>query len=54
MRVTERLASLFVQENLEDRELLADQTDQFLEGQVEETRRRPLEQELKLRTVVRT
>lgn len=50
MRVTERLASLFVQENLEDRELLADQTDQFLKGQVEEMRRRLLEQELKLRT----
>jgi len=49
MRVTERLASLFVQENLEDRELLADQTDQFLKGQLEETRRRLLDQELRLR-----
>jgi polysaccharide chain length determinant protein (PEP-CTERM system associated) len=48
MRVTERLASLFVQENLEDRELLADQTDQFLKGQLEEARRRLLEQERKL------
>ena len=45
MRVTERLASLFVQENLEDRELLADQTDQFLKGQLEESKRRLLEQE---------
>ena len=40
MRVTERLAALFVQENIEDRALLADQTDQFLKGQVEEQRRR--------------
>jgi len=30
MRVTERLGSLFVQENLEDRALLADQTNQFI------------------------
>jgi polysaccharide chain length determinant protein (PEP-CTERM system associated) len=48
MRVTERLASLFVQENLEDRELLADQTDQFLKGQLEDSKRRLLEQERKL------
>jgi len=48
MRVTERLASLFVQENLEDRELLADQTNQFLQGQLEEARRRLLEHEKKL------
>jgi len=39
MRVTERLASLFVQENLEDRELLADQTNQFLHVNLEEKRR---------------
>ncbi|HEV8396206.1 MAG TPA: XrtA system polysaccharide chain length determinant [Vicinamibacterales bacterium] len=48
MRVTERIASLFVQENLEDRELLADQTDQFLKGQLEEARRRLVDQERKL------
>jgi len=40
MRVTERLATLMIQENIEDRALLADQTMQFLEGQLEETRRR--------------
>jgi uncharacterized protein involved in exopolysaccharide biosynthesis len=40
MRVTERLASLFVVENIEDRALLADQTNQFLQGQLEEARRR--------------
>jgi polysaccharide chain length determinant protein (PEP-CTERM system associated) len=45
MRVTERLASLFVQENVEDRALLADQTDQFLKGQLEEARRRLAEKE---------
>jgi polysaccharide chain length determinant protein (PEP-CTERM system associated) len=49
MRVTERLGSLFVQENLEDRQLLADQTSQFLQTQLEEARRRLLEQEGKLR-----
>jgi polysaccharide chain length determinant protein (PEP-CTERM system associated) len=48
MRVTERLASLFVQENVEDRELLADQTDQFLKAQLEEARRRLVDQEKKL------
>ena len=48
MRVTERLASLFVQENLEDRELLADQTNQFLQAQLEEARRRLVEHEKKL------
>lgn len=42
MRVTERLASLFVQENLEDRESLADQTDQFLRQEVELLRNRLL------------
>ena len=40
MRVTERLASLFVQENLEDRSLLADQTNQFLRGVAEDAQRR--------------
>ena len=49
MRVTERLGSLFVQENLEDRQLLADQTNQFLQTQLEEARRRLVDQESKLR-----
>jgi polysaccharide chain length determinant protein (PEP-CTERM system associated) len=48
MRVTERLGSLFVQENLEDRQLLADQTNQFLEAQLEEAKRRLLDHEKKL------
>jgi polysaccharide chain length determinant protein (PEP-CTERM system associated) len=38
MRVTERLASLFVQENLEDRENFADQTDQFLRRQLDDAK----------------
>src|SRR5689334_13531519 len=45
MRVTERLASLFVQENVEDRALLAEQTDSFLKAQLEDARRRLMEQE---------
>jgi polysaccharide chain length determinant protein (PEP-CTERM system associated) len=48
MLVTERLASMFVQENLQDREVLADSTDQFLQTQLEEVRRRLLEHEQKL------
>jgi polysaccharide chain length determinant protein (PEP-CTERM system associated) len=48
MRVTERLASLFVQENVEDRALLADQTDQFLKAQLEEAKRRLADQEAKV------
>jgi polysaccharide chain length determinant protein (PEP-CTERM system associated) len=48
MRVTERLASLFVQENVEDRALLADQTDQFLKAQLEDSKRRLEEKEKKL------
>jgi polysaccharide chain length determinant protein (PEP-CTERM system associated) len=48
MLVTERLASLFVQENLQERELLADSTSQFLQAQLEDARRRLLEHEQKL------
>jgi len=48
MRVTERLASLFVQENLEDRSLMADQTNQFLLGQAGEMRRRLVESQTRL------
>lgn len=43
MRVTERLASLFVVENLEDRELAAGQTEQFIKAQVEDSKRRLME-----------
>lgn len=48
MKVTERLASMFVEENLRDREVLADGTNQFLESQLEDARRRLVEQEKKL------
>lgn len=39
-RVTERLASLFVEENLRDREMIAENTNQFLDSQLDEIRRR--------------
>src|SRR5262245_53506822 len=48
MRVTERLASLFIEENLRDREVLAEGTNQFLEAQLDDARRRLIEQEKKL------
>jgi uncharacterized protein involved in exopolysaccharide biosynthesis len=49
MRVTERLGSMFVQQNLEDRQLFADQTNQFLRLNVEEVARRLLESDHRLR-----
>ena len=48
MKVTERLAGLFIEENLRDREVLAEGTNQFLEAQLEDARRRLIEQEKKL------
>ncbi len=48
MRVTDRLASHFIDENLRDREILAQGTSQFLTVQVEDARRRLVEQEKKL------
>lgn len=48
MRVTERLASLFIEENLRDREVLAEGTNQFLEAQLEDARRQLVEHEKKL------
>lgn len=48
MRVTERLASLFIEENLRDREVLAEGTNQFLEAQLEDARRRLIETEHKV------
>jgi polysaccharide chain length determinant protein (PEP-CTERM system associated) len=47
-KVAERLGSLFIDENLRDREALAEQTSQFLEGQLEDARRRLVEHEKKL------
>lgn len=47
-KVTDRLASLFIDENLRDRETQAEGTSQFLEGQLEEARRRLIDHEKKL------
>jgi polysaccharide chain length determinant protein (PEP-CTERM system associated) len=48
MQVVERLASLFITENLQDREVLAEQTSQFLQAQLEDARGRLIEHERKL------
>jgi polysaccharide chain length determinant protein (PEP-CTERM system associated) len=48
MRVTERLASFFIEENLRDRAALAEGTNQFLEVQLHEARNRLIEQEKRL------
>ena len=48
MKVTERLAGLFIEENLRDRENLADATNAFLDTQLEDARRRLVEQEKQL------
>src|SRR4029077_3840008 len=48
MRVTERLASLFIDESLRDREVLAEGTNQFLESQLEDARRQLIDNEKKL------
>jgi polysaccharide chain length determinant protein (PEP-CTERM system associated) len=45
MKVTERLASLFIDESLRDREALAEGTNQFLEAQLDEARRKLVENE---------
>ena len=48
MKVTERLASSVIEENLRDRDVLAEGTTQFLEAQLEDARRRLIEHEKKL------
>jgi protein tyrosine kinase modulator len=48
MKVTERLSTLFIEENLRDRGLQAEGTNLFLENQLEDARRRLIEQEKKL------
>lgn len=47
-KVTERLASLFIEESLRDREVLAEATNEFLETQLEDARRRLINQEKQL------
>jgi polysaccharide chain length determinant protein (PEP-CTERM system associated) len=48
MKVTERLASLFIEESLRDRSALAEGTNQFLETELQEARTRLIEQEKRL------
>ncbi len=48
MKVTEQIASLFISENLRDRESLAEGTNQFLDSQLDDARRRLLDHEKKL------
>jgi polysaccharide chain length determinant protein (PEP-CTERM system associated) len=47
-KVTERLARLFIDENLKDREVLAEGTNQFLDVQLADAKRRLVEHEKKL------
>lgn len=47
-KTTDRLASLFIEENLHDRENQAEDTNQFLDTQLQDARRRLIEQEKKL------
>ena len=49
MKVTERLAALFIKEHEEDRHLLAQSTQAFLTDSLEETRRRLVERHAQLR-----
>jgi polysaccharide chain length determinant protein (PEP-CTERM system associated) len=48
MKVTEQLATAFIDQNLKDREVLAQGTNQFLNTQLEDARRRLIEHEKKL------
>src|SRR5262249_52389393 len=48
MIVTDRLASMFIDENTRDRAVMADSTNQFLESQLEDARQRLLSHERKL------
>jgi polysaccharide chain length determinant protein (PEP-CTERM system associated) len=47
-KVTERLATMFIDENLRDREVLSEGTSQFLDTELENARRRLIEQEKRL------
>ncbi len=47
-KATERLASLFIEENLRDRENVAEDTNTFLDAQLEDAKRRLIEHEKKL------
>ena len=47
-KVTERLAALFIEENVRDRENLADSTNRFLDSQLQESKQQLVAQERKL------
>ncbi len=47
-KVVERLAGMFIEGNVRDRQVLAEGTNQFLESQMEDARRRLIEHERKL------
>jgi polysaccharide chain length determinant protein (PEP-CTERM system associated) len=47
-KVTERLASLYIEQNISDRENQAEATSQFLDTQLQDAKRRLVEQEKKL------
>ena len=51
MKVTERVASLFIEENLREREVLSEGTNQFLLAQLEDVRRRLVEKNRQLRAM---
>src|SRR6476660_4688594 len=48
MIVTDRLASMFIDENTKDRSVMAEGTNNFLESQLDDARRRLIEHEKKL------
>ena len=48
MKVTQRLVSLLIQENVQDRALLAEQTDEFIKSQLEDLRTRLIRQKQQL------
>ena len=50
MRVTDRLATLFIDESLRDRYMIAEGTSQFLETQLAESRQRLIDSEKRLET----
>ena len=50
MRVTERLAALIVQENLQDTEIIVDSNLQFIKAQIEDLRREVTESELAIKS----
>ena len=50
-RITERIARLFIEENLRDRAALVDGTSQSIDAEIEDARFRLTELELKLETV---